>query len=92
MMYRAHLHLQAELSDPITQVLISSSQAGQVAGSLEDPAGYEGVFGAGTSLMIEYLREHPSASPTDIIRYLNTVCSKRPQGALRLLPGPTTVL
>ncbi|KAG8902633.1 hypothetical protein FRC00_000005 [Tulasnella sp. 408] len=89
-------------------VLISSSQAGQVAGSLQNPAGYKGVFGAGTSLMIEYLSGHPSASPTEVVGYLNTVCSKRPEvhlrqspsivsrypieGALRLLPGPTAAL
>ncbi|KAG9048400.1 hypothetical protein FS837_012973 [Tulasnella sp. UAMH 9824] len=89
-------------------VLISSSQAGQVAGTLQNPAGYKGVFGAGTSLIMGYLSAHPSASPTELVGYLNTVCSKRPEvhlrqspsiasrypieGALRLLPGPTAAL
>lgn len=89
-------------------ILISSSQAGQTAGSLYDRAGFEGLFGASTSLLIESLKQHPSGSPAEVVRYLNAVCSKRPeehlrqtpsiasrfpiQGPLRLLPGPTAVL
>lgn len=88
-------------------ILISSSQVGQSASSIRNPAGYEGEFGAGMSLLIKFLSENPSASPTEVIRHLNAICSKREEehmrqspciasrypvkGALRLLPGPTAM-
>lgn len=65
MEYETHLRLRAELSNRFNQVVISSSQAGQVAGSLQNPAGYKGVFGAGMSLMIGYLSGMSLASAYD---------------------------
>lgn len=85
-------------------IVIYGSKAGQVSGSWNQD-GYE--YGAATFLTVAFLGDRPSASPVELVRYLNAICSRRPQeklrqspyiasrypipGRLRLIPGPAAV-
>ncbi|KAG8953810.1 hypothetical protein FRC04_001440 [Tulasnella sp. 424] len=85
-------------------IAVYGSRAGQSSGSWKD-AGYE--YGAATFLTVAFLGDRPSASPVELVRYLNAICSRRPQenlrqspyiasrypipGRLRLISGPAAV-